>query len=307
MKTIVWPALFWLLLLSATSAASPADFSVPLIGGGEFSLRDYRNKKPVLLKFWATWCRACLRQMPDYTALHEQYGERVQFLSVNVAINDPRDKVRAAVREFGLKMPVTYDKSGALWNLFGVMGTPMYLLIDNAGSIVFRGYHHDKKLEAALKKLAPARPAAFKPPEYLADIDGRPVLLNTGKGETLVAYHFATWCESYLRETDPARVRKCRDFGRGLQNLARDTDIRLVGFASRYSSDRESVLRYRQQNHIEHPLVFDEDGVFTERFGVRDFPFLVLLRNNEILLRADHVDTAQIERMIHTPSGGNHQ
>lgn len=298
MKYIALPALFWLLVISATSAAATADFSVPLINGGEFSLREYRHKKPVLLKFWATWCRACLKQMPAYSALYEKYGKQVQFLSVNVAVNDPLEKVRATVREYGLQMPVTYDRTGTLWNQFGVMGTPTYVLIDNAGNIAFRGHRHDENLEKALDRLtASGRPTAFNLPQHLADIDGKPVTLESKKGKTLVAYRFATWCESYLRETDPQRVQKCRAFRQGIERLARETDVRLVGFASRYSSDRDSVLRYRRQNHIAHPLVFDEEGVFTKRFGVRDFPHLVVLRNNRVLLHADHVDTTLIDQL----------
>lgn len=299
MKKFVMPALFWLFLLPGSSGAEPVtDFSAKLIDGGVFSLSEYRGDKAILLKFWATWCRTCLKQMPDYRKLHEKYGERVQFLSVNVAVNDPLEKVRAAVREHRLTMPVTYDEEGTLWNQFGIMGTPMYALIDNRGEIIFRGYHHDENLELALEGLPGERKQiTFNLPKYLVDVTGNPLQVETGRDETLVAYHFATWCESYLQETDAERVRKCREFRTGIERLSQLANIRLVGFATRYSSDKESVLRYRRQHRIDHPLVFDESGTFAEQFGVRDFPHLVVLRNNSVVRHRDHIDAALIEQL----------
>ncbi|WP_193161890.1 redoxin domain-containing protein [Microbulbifer hainanensis] len=304
LKTLLLAAAFWLLPLTATSATAKApDFTAALIDGGTFSLREFRDKKPVLLKFWATWCHACRKQMPAYRALHARYGAQVQFLSVNVAVNDPVEEVRATAREYGLQMPVAYDQSGELWRGFGVMGTPMYLLIDSSGNVTFRGYREDEKLQAALEQAiaiptqGAGRPPVFTPPKHLADIDGHPLSLDTGSGQTLVAYQFAPWCESYLQETDPGRVQQCRDFREGLERLGQNRAIRLVGFASRYSTDRDSVLRYRSEHQIQHPLVFDREGYFAERFGVRDFPYLVVLRNNRIVLRSARLDAELINQL----------
>lgn len=280
MKKFVMPALFCLFLVHGSSAvAQAANLSVKLIEGGEFSLRRDANGKPLLLKFWATWCRACLKQMADYRQLHEQYGERVQFLAVNVAVNDPPEQVSAAVLEHGLAMPVAYDEAGELWRHFNVMGTPMYLLLNAEGETVFSGYRHDERLVQALEELSTAKQSTEpRTPPVLADLDGNAQQLIPEPGEIVIAYHFATWCESYLKDTDAERVQACADFRRGIERLEQIPGVRLIGFATRYSSDSESLQRYRQQHRIDHPLVFDEDGIFARHFAVRDFPHLVVLR-----------------------------
>ncbi len=299
MKKFLMPALFWLFLMHGSSAAAQtADLSVKLIGGGEFSLRRDTHGKPLLLKFWATWCRACLKQMPDYRQLHEQYGDRVQFLAVNVAVNDPPEQVSAAVREHGLAMPVAYDETGELWNYFNVMGTPMYLLLDAEGATVFSGYHHDERLKQALEKLSAAKQStAPRPPPVLADLDGNAQQLVAGPGEILVAYHFATWCESYLKDTDAERAQACREFRRGIKRLEQIPGVRLIGFATRYSSDTESLQRYRQQHHLEHPLVFDGKGIFAKHFAVRDFPHLVVLRHGVAPQHWQRIDESLLRQL----------
>ncbi|MBB3062529.1 TlpA family protein disulfide reductase [Microbulbifer rhizosphaerae] len=299
MKKFVTPALFWLFLLPGSSIAEPvADFSVKLIDGGEFSLHRGAKGKPLLLKFWATWCRACLKQMPDYRKLYKQYGKRVQFLAVNVAVNDSPEQVSAAVREHELTMPVAYDETGELWSRFNVMGTPMYLLLNAEGEIVFSGYRHDERLKQALEKLPTAeQSAAPEPPPVLTDLDGNTLQLVAGPGEILVAYHFATWCESYLTDTDAERAKACAEFRQGINRLGQIPGVRLIGFATRYSSDTESLQRYRQQYRIDHSLVFDRAGIFARHFAVRNFPHLVVLRHGAAPRHWQRIDENLLQQL----------
>ena len=88
--------------------------------------------------------------MPAYIELHETYGERVQFLAVNVAVSDPLERVIEAVESFDLQMPVAYDETGELWDKFDVVGTPAYVLLDRSGNVAFRSYGHNEELVVAL-------------------------------------------------------------------------------------------------------------------------------------------------------------
>lgn len=60
------------------------DFTVPLAGGGEASLSDYEGRI-LVLDFWATWCTACVRELPDYQDLHDRWAENeVQYLGMSL-------------------------------------------------------------------------------------------------------------------------------------------------------------------------------------------------------------------------------
>ena len=72
-----WPRLTLLgaLLLIAIAIAvrhfrpvSAADFRLPDLTGKTLRLHDQRGKV-VLLNFWATWCAACLTELPDLQRL----------------------------------------------------------------------------------------------------------------------------------------------------------------------------------------------------------------------------------------------
>ncbi len=54
-----------------------AEESVPL----EIALG---NGKPTLMEFYANWCTSCQAMAPDMAALEQEYGDRVNFVMLNV-------------------------------------------------------------------------------------------------------------------------------------------------------------------------------------------------------------------------------
>lgn len=64
------------------SAAAPADLRAEL---------DSRRGRVVLVNFWATWCRPCLKELPALLALEQQYASR-GFDLLAVSLDEPADR-----------------------------------------------------------------------------------------------------------------------------------------------------------------------------------------------------------------------
>lgn len=75
--------------------------------------------RPLVLSFWfSKGGDECVDQQDVLDSLHGRYRGRVRFLSLNV--RDDRDTVRDLVEERGWRMPVGYDRDGAVARLYRV-------------------------------------------------------------------------------------------------------------------------------------------------------------------------------------------
>jgi thiol-disulfide isomerase/thioredoxin len=63
------------------SPATPADLRAAL---------EARQGRVVLVNFWATWCRPCLKELPALLALEQEYAPR-GFELLAVSLDDPAD------------------------------------------------------------------------------------------------------------------------------------------------------------------------------------------------------------------------
>jgi thiol-disulfide isomerase/thioredoxin len=78
--------------------------------------------RPLVLSFWFTRGADCLPTQDAVDRVASRYRGRVNFLSIDVR-DDPSD-VRRIAAERGWKIPVGYDRDGAVSDLYRVGGCP---------------------------------------------------------------------------------------------------------------------------------------------------------------------------------------
>lgn len=92
--------------------------------------------KPLAISFWFTRGADCLPAQFEFDQIAKQFGDRVNFLSINV--RDDRDEVRRIVNEQKLEVPVGHDADGAVSNIYLVSGCPAVALA-YPGGILYKG------------------------------------------------------------------------------------------------------------------------------------------------------------------------
>ncbi|RJP27972.1 MAG: TlpA family protein disulfide reductase [Candidatus Omnitrophota bacterium] len=99
-------------------------------------LSSYKDKQPVLLFFWTTWCPFCQKELRVLNSMYSQLLEGgVEVLSINVG--ESPDKVSNFIKNYYLAFRVLLDKDSAVARQFGILGVPTYLLVNKEGNIVF--------------------------------------------------------------------------------------------------------------------------------------------------------------------------
>jgi len=150
-----------LLVAPLLEAAPAVRFRLTALDGTKLDLEELRHRGPVLIDFWATWCKPCLASIPEIEALHRRYGPR-GLTVIGVSVDGPRNyaKVRPFVARLGITYPVVLDPDGRMQADYQVRAMPTSVLVDTAGAIarVMQGYRpgEDAMLAAAIEKLLPA-------------------------------------------------------------------------------------------------------------------------------------------------------
>ena len=90
--------------------------------------------RPLVISFWFTrGGSACTEQQDAVDDVFGRYRDRVGFLSLNV--RDDRDTVRDLIRRRGWRMPVGYDRDGAVGALYLVGGCPTFAYVYPGGTL----------------------------------------------------------------------------------------------------------------------------------------------------------------------------
>jgi len=110
------------------------DFTAPLlVGEGDLTLSDLAGK-PVVLNFWASWCAPCEDEAPLFKRAHEEYGDRIAFLGVD--IRDAHSDALEFVEDHGLTFPSVRDETMMVYADYGLTGQPETFFIDAEGVLV---------------------------------------------------------------------------------------------------------------------------------------------------------------------------
>jgi thiol-disulfide isomerase/thioredoxin len=91
---------------------------------------------PAVVNLWATWCAPCRREMPEFQAVHDERGDSIAFIGVNVG--DDNDKALAFLEQTGVTYDQFADPDGMVSTALSTSAMPVTLVIDGAGDIVER-------------------------------------------------------------------------------------------------------------------------------------------------------------------------
>ena len=136
---------------SSTSSSHvdlPLDFQLAVyqgedvLGGQEVDFSDVVGQgKPVVLNFWAGLCPPCRLEMPDLQEVHEEFGDQVTLVGVDVGtftgLGDEQEG-RNLLQEVGVTYPTGTTANADVMRTYQVIGMPTTLFISPDGEIVER-------------------------------------------------------------------------------------------------------------------------------------------------------------------------
>ncbi len=99
--------------------------------------RDLLGKKVLVVRFQASYCKACAKEAAGFGRVVDRYrGRGVEFLALHV--QDTVGDTRRFVRAHRINYAVALDPRLTIGNRFGFKGTPFTVVVNRKGEIAAR-------------------------------------------------------------------------------------------------------------------------------------------------------------------------
>lgn len=211
------------------------DFTVYDKDGNAVSLSDFKGK-PVVLNFWASWCKYCKEEMPAFESVWSEYGDEVVFMMLNATDGrqETREKGEKYIKEGGYKFPVYYDEELQAVNGYGISSFPTTYFINADGTVEtgILGRAEEKDIRQRLAMILPSE----EPEE--SSLEG------VGAGEEAVT-EVPSWCNM---EPEYARL------------TAKEAKEAMDSFEAFTILDVRSKAEY-DEGHIENAVLIPDNEI----------------------------------------------
>lgn len=114
--------------------------NIKTMDGNTINTAEYANDgKPIVISFWATWCKPCKLELNTIAEEYDDWIEETGVKLVAVSVDDSRTTkmVEPVVNASGWDYDVWLDVNGDLKRAMGVNFVPHTFLLDGEGNIVW--------------------------------------------------------------------------------------------------------------------------------------------------------------------------
>ncbi len=145
-------------LTEPNEPAGPPTPEIPfeLFDGTSATFADFRGT-PLVVNFWASWCPACVVELPEFQAVHERLGDEVTFLGFANA--DDRERAIALAEDTGVTYTLADDPNGEMFVEFGLFAMPSTVFV-TADGIVHDTFGGQLDAEALSERIDELRAAS---------------------------------------------------------------------------------------------------------------------------------------------------
>lgn len=121
----------------SSSLQEAKDFELKDIKGNKYKLSDLKGKV-ILLNFWATWCKICLKENPSLNRLYNKFRNK-DFIVIGISIDRSIHRVEDYLKENPLSFPILMDSKGDVFvKTYTLRGVPATIVINREGAVVER-------------------------------------------------------------------------------------------------------------------------------------------------------------------------
>lgn len=117
-----------------SDVTAPAEGELPAFDPDAFNERLANSEVPMVVNVWASWCIPCRSEAPLFTAAHEQFSDRIDFIGID--IQDTQAGAAEFIEEFSIPYENLFDVDAEIRGVLGGSGVPITYFVAPGGAVV---------------------------------------------------------------------------------------------------------------------------------------------------------------------------
>ena len=158
-KLLIFTTFLSICLISFSQNRTLPKVDLKTLDNNTYNTSDFDNDgKPIVISFWATWCKPCIKELNNIAEVYEDWQEETNVKLIAISIDDMRNasKIKPLVNSKGWEYEVYHDSNSEFAAKMGVKPIPHTFLFDGNKQIVWNhpGYtegDEDKLFEKILE------------------------------------------------------------------------------------------------------------------------------------------------------------
>jgi len=130
------------------------DFTLENLDGNFVELYKEVGEGPILLSFWATWCKPCIEELNEYKQIYSEYKDKgFKMYAISTDDENTVAKVKPLVKSKGYNFPVLLDTNSDAVRLYYAQSIPYSVILDKDGMIIYSHLGYMKGDEVKVKQI----------------------------------------------------------------------------------------------------------------------------------------------------------
>lgn len=289
-----------------------------LIGGGEFDISEYRNRKVVVIAFWLPNCELCFQQLRELDAFINENNRKkdVEVLTVTKAgTRAEKELAEFFIKKENIDFPVAMDKNMVIARTFGASQIPIYIAIDKNGRLATPevSYPSDKIRNLSfydyVDYLIEERdiPETEFFPFTCSDemkkkigTDAPSFALESIRGETYSLEEYRDRMNVLVIFWHPYSRTSSREMKKLIKyytEYRREHNFVLLSVVSIYGqSQKDAVAQFVAQNKAPYPVLDDQESRVGKLFDVEHIPTALFINKKGIIVEVIERETRPVEK-----------